>query len=108
MDRVRELGDASVPFHFDVHAIIFSEDAPGLENALHRKFHHRRVNRVNERKEFFNVTIEEIAEVVRQHHGEIAITLAAEAADYRKTLAIIQASNANPAPMAISHPIIQV
>jgi hypothetical protein len=53
MDRVRELGDASVPFHFDVHAIIFSEDAPGLENKLHRAFHQRRVNMVNERKEFF-------------------------------------------------------
>jgi hypothetical protein len=93
MDLVRELGDASVPFHFDVHAIIYSEDAPGLENALHRKFHDRRANRVNERKEFFNVTIEEIVEVVRQHHSEVEITLAAEAADYRKTLAMIQEIN---------------
>jgi hypothetical protein len=108
MDRVRELGDASVPFHFDVHAIIFSEDAPGLENALHRKFSDRRVNRVNERKEFFNVTIEEIAEVVRQHHGEIAITLAAEAADYRKTLAMIEAGSAKPLQEVISRSATQV
>jgi hypothetical protein len=108
MDRVRELGDASVPFHFDVHAIIFSEDAPRLENALHRKFHDRRVNRVNQRKEFFNVTIEEIAEVVQQQHGEIAITLAAEAVDYRKTLAIIQGLNTKLAADTVSPPTVQV
>ena len=89
MDRVRELGDASVPFHFDVHSIIFSEDAPGLEAALHRMFNDRRINRVNERKEFFRITIDEIAEAVRQHHGEIEIICEAEAVDYRKTLAII-------------------
>src|SRR6185437_7542280 len=52
-ERVDELGDASVPFPFDVHAIIFSEDAPGLENKLHRAFAHRRVNLVNARKEYF-------------------------------------------------------
>jgi Domain of unknown function (DUF4041)/Meiotically up-regulated gene 113 len=90
MDRVRELGDASVPFHFDVHAIIYSEDAPGLEAALHRLFNDRRINRVNERKEFFRVSIDEIAEAVRRHHGEIKIVREAEAVDYRKTLAIIQ------------------
>jgi hypothetical protein len=55
MDRVHELGDASVPFSFDVHAMIWSEDAPTLENALHRHFHYRRLNLVNERKEFFAV-----------------------------------------------------
>ncbi|MCA1567271.1 MAG: DUF4041 domain-containing protein [Acidobacteria bacterium] len=93
LDRVRELGDASVPFQFDVHAIIYSDDAPGLENKLHRLFHGRRVNRVNERKEFFRVTIEEIAEAVHNNHGEIEFTLAAEAADYRKTLALLQDSN---------------
>lgn len=98
MDRVRELGDASVPFHFDVHAIIYSEDAPGLENKLHRLFNDRRVNRVNERKEFFRVTIEEIAEAVHRNHGEIEITLAAEAVEYRKTLAMLQAGqDASPA-----------
>jgi hypothetical protein len=53
LDRVKELGDASVPFKFDVHAMIFSEDAPALETALHRKFGHHRVKAVNLRKEFF-------------------------------------------------------
>ncbi len=70
--------------------IPISADAPALENTLHRTFHHRRVNRVNERKEFFKVTIEEIAEVVRRHNSEIEITLAAEAVEYRKTLAMLQ------------------
>lgn len=88
MDRVRELGDASVPFSFDVHAIISSEDAPALENALHRQFHHRRLNRVNERKEFFRVALAEIEAIVRQHHGQIEFTLMAEAMEYRQSLAI--------------------
>ncbi|WP_262005625.1 GIY-YIG nuclease family protein [Streptomyces sp. FIT100] len=56
MDRVIELGDASVPFRFDVHALIFSEDAVGLERRLHQEFESRRVNRVNLRREFFYVT----------------------------------------------------
>ncbi len=50
LDRVKELGDASVPFQFDVHAVIYCDDAPKLENTLHRLFHHRRLNRINERK----------------------------------------------------------
>jgi hypothetical protein len=97
LDRVRELGDASVPFLFDVHAIIYSEDAPALEATLHRAFQHRRVNQVNFRKEFFRVSIEEIADIVRQHHGEIEIIKDAEAVEYRKTLALIQGEQVSPA-----------
>ncbi|MGN6185331.1 MAG: DUF4041 domain-containing protein [Thermoanaerobaculia bacterium] len=94
-DRIKELGDASVPFQFDVHAMIFTEDAPGLENKLHKAFHDRRVNRINEKKEFFRVSIDEIAGIVKQHHdAEITFTLAAEAAEYRKTMAMAQAGNA--------------
>jgi predicted nuclease with TOPRIM domain len=89
MDRVIELGDASVPFRFDVHAIIYSDDAPTLENQLHRKFDNRRINLVNNRKEFFRVSLQEIADAVHEYHGEIEFTLAAEAAEYRKTLAFI-------------------
>jgi hypothetical protein len=96
MDRVKELGDASVPFPFDVHAIIYSDDAPALENKLHRLFHQRRINLVNERKEFFRVTIDEIARAVRENHGEIDITLAAEAAEYRKTVSMALAGQAIP------------
>jgi Meiotically up-regulated gene 113 len=89
LERIQELGDASVPFEFDVHAVLFAEDAPALEADLHRAFASRRVNRVNERKEFFKVSIDEIAAEVRKHRAEIMITMAAEAEDYRKTLAVI-------------------
>ena len=89
LERIRELGDASVPFEFDIHAVIFAEDAPTLEAELHRAFADRRVNRVNERKEFFKVGIDELAAEVRKHRGEITFTMAAEAEDYRKTLAAI-------------------
>ena len=97
LDRVRELGDASVPFLFDIHAIIYSEDAPALEATLHRAFQHRRVNQVNFRKEFFRVSIEEIADIVRQHHGEIEIVKDAEAVEYRKTLSMTQGQQLSPA-----------
>ena len=104
MERVRELGDASVPFQFDVHAVIYSEDAPALENALHRSFNNRRINRVNERKEFFRVGIDEIAGAVRKHHGEIEITRAAEAVEYRKTLAMSHGSPSAPDAEVFTQP----
>lgn len=66
-DRVDELGDASVPFNFDVHAMIFSDDAPALEAALHRAFENRKLNMVNQRREFFNVTLDEIKEVIKEN-----------------------------------------
>ena len=66
-DRVDELGDASVPFKFDVHAMIFSEDAPALEAALHRAFEDRKLNLVNQRREFFRVSLDEIKEVVKKN-----------------------------------------
>ena len=66
-DRVDELGDASVPFNFDVHAMIFSDDAPALENALHHAFENKKVNMVNQRREFFNVTLDEIKQVVKEN-----------------------------------------
>lgn len=66
-ERVDELGDASVPFKFDVHAMIFSDDAPALEAALHRAFEDKKVNMVNHRREFFNVTLDEIKEVIKKN-----------------------------------------
>lgn len=66
-DRIDELGDASVPFNFDVHAMIFSDDAPALEAALHKAFEDRKLNMVNTRREFFNVTLDEIKEVVKKN-----------------------------------------
>lgn len=69
-ERVDELGDASVPFGFDVHAMIFSDDAPKLEAALHRAFEDRKVNMVNPRREFFHVTLDEIKAVIRQNYDK--------------------------------------
>ncbi len=90
--RVDELGDASVPFPFDVHAIIYSEDAPALEAKLHQSFAHRRVNAVNRRKEYFRVTLDEIRDVVEKHHGLVTFQLNAEAEEYRKTVAFLAAN----------------
>ena len=67
MDRIDELGDASVPFDFDVHALIFTEDAPALETALHKAFENRKLNMVNPRREFFRVSLDEIKEVIKNN-----------------------------------------
>lgn len=69
-ERVDELGDASVPFRFDVHAMIFSDDAPALEAALHHAFEDRKLNMVNLRREFFNVTLDEIKKVVQENYDK--------------------------------------
>ncbi len=66
-ERIDELGDASVPFNFDVHAMIFSDDAPALETALHHAFENRKLNMVNSRREFFHVTLDEIKEVIKSN-----------------------------------------
>ncbi|NRT56476.1 DUF4041 domain-containing protein [Sphaerotilus uruguayifluvii] len=88
MDRVRELGDASVPFGFDVHAMIWSDNAPALESLLHKKFVQCQMNKVNPRKEFFRVTIRQIKEEVERIGGLAVWTLSAAAQDYRETRAI--------------------
>jgi hypothetical protein len=71
MDRVRELGDASVPFRFDVHAIFFSDDAVGIETALHQRFADRRVNFVNTQREFFYVTPHDVKEALILLQGNL-------------------------------------
>lgn len=89
MDRVDELGDASVPFNFDVHAMIFSDDAPTLETALHKAFEDRKVNMINTRREFFNVTLDEIEEVVKKNYDKtVEFTRLAPAEQYRESLKI--------------------
>ncbi|MFE7536053.1 DUF4041 domain-containing protein [Streptomyces rhizosphaericola] len=70
LDRVYELSGAAVPFRFDVHALIFSKDAVGLETRLHQEFADRRVNRVNSRKEFFHVTPAEVRTALERFGGE--------------------------------------
>jgi len=86
-DRVRELGDASVPFVFDTHAVIYSDDAPALERALHGEFERVRVNAQNLRKEFFRVRIDEVEAAVRKLAPGAPFFRDVEAQDYRETLA---------------------
>ena len=88
LERVNELGDASVPFRFDVHAMIYSEDAPRLESALHEVFAARRVNRINLRREYFRVTIDKIMAAVERHHGTVTFVTKPEADEFRKSSAI--------------------
>ena len=93
LDRVKELGDASVPFTFDVHAMIHSEDAPALESSLHKNFDQLRLNLVNTRKEFFRVTLSDIEEEVRKISPDSEFIETAEARDYRESQSIIAQRN---------------
>ena len=87
-DRIKELGDASVPFGFDVHAMIRSDDAPTLERLLHKQFGDVRVNKVNIRKEFFKVSIHQLREFLSEKSLEVTFTMAADARDFRETQAL--------------------
>ncbi|GGI95358.1 chromosome segregation ATPase [Shewanella hanedai] len=88
-ERVKELGDASVPFIFDVHAMIHTDDAPTLEKSLHRQFDSRRLNMVNRRKEFFNVSLAEIKQAVHElTDASVEFIETAVAQDYYETQAI--------------------
>lgn len=88
-DRIDELSGASVPFRFDIHAAIFSDDAPKLEAALHNAFADKKINLVNGRKEFFRVTLEEIKKVVNENYDQtVDWKDVAEAQQYRESLMI--------------------
>lgn len=87
MDRVDELGDASVPFRFDVHALVFSDNAPALEAKLHSHFAAGRLNKVNGRKEFFHADLKEIESVIRANYDAVVeVVHAAPAEQYRESL----------------------
>lgn len=88
LDRIRELGDASVPFPFDVHMMISSEDAPALENQIHHMLHKRRVNKIKPRKEFYKTDIETIHQIVLDHHGEVEYVATPEALEYQQSLGV--------------------
>ncbi|MBO9651606.1 MAG: GIY-YIG nuclease family protein [Variovorax sp.] len=92
LDRVRELGDASVPFEFDVHALIYSEDAPSLERILHREFNAQRVNMVNPRKEFFRVGLAAVKKKLKETGLEADFTMTAAAREFRETQALLAGS----------------
>jgi len=110
MDRVNELGDASVPFKFDVHALTFVENAPKIEKDLHRKFNKARVNIQNHRKEFFKVTPQEVATAMEELGVECDWYFDVEAKEYReshlirearKQEAVGTASASNQLPLSI-------
>lgn len=90
MDRVNELGDASVPFKFDVHALFFAADAVGVENMLHKHFAEHRVNKVNLRREFFRVTPHAVLEALRSHSVEVLeFKSEADAPEYRSSGVVV-------------------
>ncbi|WP_244430837.1 GIY-YIG nuclease family protein [Methylocystis sp. ATCC 49242] len=86
LDRVRELGDASVPFIFDTHAIIYSDDAPLLERMLHAEFEQTRINTQNYRKEFFRASLDEVEVAVKRLAPDAPFFKDIEAQEYRETL----------------------
>lgn len=94
-ERVKELGDASVPFEFDVHAMIFSDDAPTLEKNLHKKFLRMQLNKVNPRKEFFKVSLNEIREEIEKLNLNVKWTMIAAAKQYKESKAIERAIQAD-------------
>ena len=100
-DRVKELGDASVPFQFDIHAMIYSDEAPRLENELHRAFNNKKVNMLNNRKEFFNVTLDEIEEKAKEIGLVAEFSRLPEAMEYRETLAILDKLNSQVEPKTV-------
>lgn len=96
LDRVRELGDASVPFRFDVHAMIYADDAPALETALHHRFALHQVNKVNPRKEFFRVDLKALREAVAELGVDVHWTMRAEALEYRESQALAKRLEEDP------------
>lgn len=99
--RVRELGDASVPFRFDTHALLFSKDAVRIEASLHQRLADRRVNRINSRREFFYATPEE----VKAHLLDVAGDLLSyedtpEALEYRQSQNLAKEESAAGQPRA--------
>jgi len=83
IDRVKELGDASVPFTFDLHAMIYTDDAPKLESLLHKQFSNLRVNKINNRKEYFSVSIDDIESCISKNFdGEFELIKEYEAKEY--------------------------
>ncbi len=89
LDRINELSSASVPFKFDVHALIFSDDAYALESKLHRRFDKQRINKVNNRKEYFKISIEEIEKEL-ENYKDVTVDFheQPEADEYKQSLAV--------------------
>lgn len=99
LERVQELSDASVPFSFDVHGMIYSDDVPALETAIHQHFQERQLNRMNPRKEFFRLSLDDLATFAKSRQLTLDLTMLAEAKEYRQTMAMAaQNAQATQAP----------
>ncbi len=91
MDRVNELGDASVPFRFDVHALFFADDAVGIESMLHKRFERQRLNKINLRREYFKVTPEQVLDALKEESVEVLqYTVEPEAPEFRASSALLE------------------
>jgi len=89
LDRIYELGDASVPFPFDIHALIFSDNAPELEAKIQQHFHPKRLNKINSRKEFFRADVKELEKTVKEHYNKVVDFISLPLAEqYRESLLI--------------------
>ncbi|SUQ58404.1 T5orf172 domain [Raoultella terrigena] len=102
LDRVSELSGASVPFEFDVHAMISCDDAPALEYALHNKLSSERMNKVNLRKEFFKTDIDKIIQCVEDNHGKVEYVADPAALQYYRSLEIGEEIEKNKELSAVS------
>lgn len=91
-DRIKELSDASVPFEFDVHAMIACDDAPKLEAELHAEFEDLRINKVNYRKEFYRLPVDRLRAAVANRAVDVSFTMVAEAREYRESVALSKMS----------------
>ena len=90
MAYIKQLGDNAAPFQFDVHALIYSENAELLVKELHKELAHNRVNHINTNSEFYQVSIEEIERILHEYDAEIEITHRAEAEEYHRSLSMYQ------------------
>ena len=88
LDRIDELGDASVPFKFDIHAMVFSENAVGLEQKMHEILNDQRVNKINQRKEFFYADVNSLESLVQEIEPTAEFTLTMKAEEYRQSLSV--------------------
>jgi hypothetical protein len=98
MDRVVELGDASVPYKFDVHTIAFVENAPEIERTLHQKFADYRINKENQRKEFFRISVDEVRQVMEAMEVDSEWYYDVEARDYNESKLMRAARLADKVP----------
>ena len=90
-ERIKELSNASVPFKYDSHVFIFSEDAYNLESSLHERFDKKRVNKINRRKEFFNISIDDVKEIVEENKASVhSFVEEPEAEEYYDSLKIAE------------------